>query len=186
MESSNFKIRSFNNSIILEKDEKKIAISQDSNDDIWFRTTDAETTIELKSDYTNWNEWQTFSVFDDLMKLILGKYFLYDVDQKYNLLPKDFIDLENKTITWHSDDESDSKIVFQHNINSIKITIIKEKNIDDYDGNFVKIKASNSKYKNYYKEFILFFRNLSEIEKTLNNLSSSRENENTLVKQKKL
>lgn len=179
MEGSNFNITNFNGSIILEKDNQKISISQADNSDIWFRTMNNETTIELRSDYMTWNEWQTFLVFENLIKLLFGHYYIYDIKNQYNLLPKDFINIENKTITWHSNNNDDNKIIFKHNGDSIKITMIKGKD-DGYSGNFVMIKANSSKYKNYYQEFISFFKNLYNLEKDLIDLSPNK------VKEKKL
>ena len=60
--------------------------------------------IELNLSSRNYSEYQTYIIFDYLMKTIVGRYILNgDNKKEYSSLPKDFIDLEKKVIIWHSD-----------------------------------------------------------------------------------
>lgn len=70
------------------------------------------------------------------MKSIIGKYILNDDDKnKYSILPNDFIDLENKIITWHSDSEKNNVLQLQ-------------------------LRTNGSTYEDYYQEFERFFDEL--------------------------
>lgn len=164
-----FKISKVNGTIILEKDNNGVAISQAVDDDIWFSTSKDEFSFELKLSSRNYKEWQTYLVFENLMKTIIGRYMLDgDYQKEYSRLPKDFIDLENKTIIWHSDSGTDNVLKLEYDERTIKISISKSKDTKGYETNAVRIRTSGSSYEYYYQEFTQFFHQLTILENRLN------------------
>lgn len=126
------------------------------------------------------------------MKLIVGRYILNGNDRDdYSLLPKDFIDLESKTITWHSDSEKDNKLELQFGKKEIIVSISKDKNESNrtYDNSIkVRIRTSGSSYEYYYQEFEKFFNELSSLAYQVESVSKRdvHSNETKSVTQKKL
>jgi len=169
-EEKAFTIRRHNNAIILQKNNQVFAIDQGIDDDIWFSTSQNEMIIELSLSSRNYAEWQTYIVFEYLMKCIVGRYLLNGENTKtHSFLPNDFVDLENKVITWHSDSGTDNVLKFEYTDNkTIRITISKYKNSKDYHNNSVRIRTSGSSYEYYYQEFLEFFRHLLVLEQRLN------------------
>lgn len=169
MGKNDFKIRRVNGTIILEKNDNEVSVSQAVDDDIWFSTSQDESSLELKYTSRDYNEWKTYSVFEDLMKRVIGKYILNDdYKNEYSMLPSDFVDLENKTIIWHSDSGVDNVLKFQYDDKTIKISISKSKDSKGYETNAVRIRTSGSSYEYYYQEFVEFFHNLTILEDSLN------------------
>ena len=70
------KIKCIGNHIIFEKGNQTFTIEQSSDNDIWFYTSEKELTFTLKLASINHREWQTYLVFEYLMKTIIGKYIL--------------------------------------------------------------------------------------------------------------
>lgn len=186
MEENEFKISRVDGTIILEKDGNKVSISQARDDDIWFSASQDEVSLELKFGSRNYNEWQTYRVFENLMKTIIGRYILNgDNNKEYSFLPQDFVDLENKTIVWHSDSGTDNVLKFEYDDKTIKISISKSKDIKGYETNAVRIRTSGSSYEHYYQEFIQFFHELTNLEDRLNlPIHNDQQEEN--IKPKKL
>lgn len=174
-----FTIRRHNNAIILQKNNQVFGIDQSSDDDIWFSTSQDKMNIELSLSSRNYAEWQTYIVFEYLMKCIVGRYMLNGENEKeYTGLPDDFIDFKNKVITWHSDSGTDNVLKFEYTDNrTIKISISKYEGSKDYHNNSVRIRTSGSEYGYYYQEFLEFFRHLLVLEQRLNN-------KETIVQQK--
>lgn len=170
MEQKNFKISRRNYAIIIQKDNQGFSITQSNDDDVWFSTSQEEMNIELSLSSRNYPEWQTYIVFEYLMKSIVGRYMLNgDNKKKYSRLPKDFIDLENKVIIWHSDSGTDNLLKLEYTENrTIKITIQKCKDSKEHYTNSVRIRTDGSEYEYYYQEFLEFFRHLISLEQRLN------------------
>lgn len=170
MEQKNFKISRRNYAIIIQKDNQGFSITQSNDDDVWFSTSQEEMNIELSLSSRNYPEWQTYIVFEYLMKSIVGRYMLNgDNKKKYSRLPKDFIDLENKVIIWHSDSGNDNLLKLEYTENrTIKITIQKCKDSKEHYTNSVRIRTHGSEYEYYYQEFLEFFRHLISLEQRLN------------------
>lgn len=169
MGKNDFKIRRVNGTIILEKNDNEVSVSQAVDDDIWFSTSQDESSLELKYTSRDYNEWKTYSVFEDLMKRVIGRFILNDdYHKEYSMLPPDFVDLENKTIIWHSDSGIDNVFKLQYDDKTIKISISKSKDSKGYETNAVRIRTSGSSYEYYYQEFVEFFHNLTILEDSLN------------------
>jgi len=166
-----FTIRRHNNAIILQKNNQVFGIDQSSDDDIWFSTSQDKMNVELSLSSRNYAEWQTYIVFEYLIKCIVGRYMLNGENEKeYTGLPDDFIDFKNKVITWHSDSGTDNVLKFEYTDNrTIKISISKYEGSKDYHNNSVRIRTSGSEYGYYYQEFLEFFRHLLVLEQRLNN-----------------
>lgn len=169
MESQEFNIKRANNSLILSKDNEAISINKALDDDIWFSTNKEETSITLRLSSRNYHEWQTYQVFESLMKSIIGKYILEGYqDDTFNRLPKDFINLASKTIIWHSDSGTDNVLTLQYEDYKITITITKDKTVSNHITNAIRIRTSGSEYETFYQEFTEFFRRIWILEHELN------------------
>lgn len=153
--------------LVLRAGNTACLIRQASDDDIFFSTAEEEMVLELEAGSRNHAEWQTYLVFEDLMKLIIGRYMLNDYG-KYPHLPEDFIDLENRTIRWHSDSGTDNVLKLSYSQNKINITITKEKDAARSKGNIVRIRTNGSDYGWYYQEFLEFYRKLIALEANIN------------------
>ncbi len=186
MEENEFKISRVNGTIILEKDDNEVAISQAPDDDIWFRASQDDASFQLKFASRNYNEWQTYLVFENLMKTIIGRYILNDdYHNEYSMLPKDFVDLENKTIIFHSDSGIDNVLKLEYDDKTIKISILKSKDTKSYETNAVRIRTSGSSYEYFYQEFLQFFNQLTILEESLNPIIQNSQQEE-IVQPKKL
>ena len=164
-----FNIKRSNNALLLSKDEQTFSISKGVDDDIWFGTSEEETSITIRLGSRNYLEWQTYLVFENLLKRIIGKYILEDYqDEYFPRVPKDFIDFENKTITWHSDSGTDNVLTLHFDNHRITITITKSKDAKDHTTNSVRIRTSGSEYDTFYQEFTEFYRQLWILEHELN------------------
>lgn len=169
MSDTNFRIRKVNGTIIMEKDNQGIAISQALDNDIWFSASEEEIRLEISMHSRDYSEWNTFIVLENLMKLIIGRYMLNSENKKeYSMLPDDFVNLDTKSIIWHSDSESDNILKIEYNKESIIISLLKSKKAGTYVTNAVRIRTSGSSYEYYYQEFLKFFRELNELEHRLN------------------
>lgn len=167
MSDDSFQISNINGIIIIEKDDQKLSISQAVDEDIFFSTSKDELSLDISMYSRVYPEWQTYRVFESLLKSIVGRYILNDDDKKGDLwLPEDFIDLEGKVVTWHSDSGIDNILRFSYNETSITISLSKDK--DGYSNSMVRIRTNGSRYEYYYQEFLEFYRNLSELEHRIN------------------
>lgn len=182
MEQNDFNIKRNNNTIILEKNNQKFEIFQTTDDDLWFSTLQEEMSMELSLYSRNYSECQTYLVFENLITSIIGRYILNkDIKKEYSRLPKDFIDLEDIVIIWHSDSNTDNILKFEYpDTRLIKISISKCKDSKDYHNNSVRIRTSGSSYECYYQEFLEFFKHLLMLENRLNqpieNVQSKEQN----------
>ena len=170
LKSKDFTIRRSNNSIILEKDNQKFNITQTLDDDIYFSTNHNELVFDLNFSSRNYPEWQTYIVFEYLMKSIIGRYMLNgDNVQEYSYLPKDFIDLDKKIITWHSDSGTNNVLKLEYiDKKIIRVSLTKDNHSKEHYNNSVRIRTSGSNYECYYQEFLEFFRHLWMLEQKLN------------------
>lgn len=172
MSNDKFKISRVNGSLFLENNEKEImTISQTVDNDIWFSTSRDELTLELRLGSRTYSEWQTYLIFSSLMKALVGRYMLDGDNKKENSrLPKDFIDLDNNTITWHSDSKTKNvlKLIYDNRNDTIKISMKKSKDKDSYLSTVVRIRTDGSDYEYYYQEFLDFFKRLNDLELRLN------------------
>ncbi len=162
---NNFEIKHGYRGIIIEKDEMTFRVEKGIDGDIWFSSanSDIKLPISFYSDYQE--EWESYVIFENLMKSIVGRYILNGDDkEKYGILPRDFVNLENKTITWHSDGETDDKLQLQFGEKEIIVSIIRDENTRNQNYNKVikvRIRTSGSSYEYYYQEFERFFDDLS-------------------------
>lgn len=149
--------------VILEDEENSFEISQNINNEIYFRTKKNNMTLLLNLSFhpENIEEWKSFELFASFIREIVGNYILED-DSKLQVLPKDFIDLENKLITCHSDGLDDSIIELLYSNDSIAISIKKSSNNEINNDNVVKIISGRcgSSYGNYYQFFVKLYREL--------------------------
>ena len=169
MTETDFKISRVNGTIIIEKDGQGLAISQSVDEDIWFTTSKAELSLEISMYSRIYPEWQTYMVFEKLMKTIVGRYMLSGNNKdEYSRLPKDFVDFDSNIISWHSDSATENILKLGYNERTITISISKSKVASSHETNAVRIRTSGSRYEYYYQELLDFFRNLNDLEHRLN------------------
>lgn len=186
-----FEIRQDYNSITIEKKETKFRIEKSADGDIWFTSYhDIEVPIDFYSSAEE--EWRSYIIFERLMKCIVGKYVLSDEEKdECSFLPKDFIDLQNKTIIWHSDSENDHLLKLQLNKNEITVSIVRDRKANNRSSNNsirVRIRTHGSDYGNYYQEFENFFSELFNFACQVNTLKpqNGASKETQTVMQKRL
>jgi hypothetical protein len=171
---NNFTIKRGYNSVIFEKDGTIFSVEKGPDNDIWFNSANGNITLPISFYSINQEEWQTYVIFENLMKSIVGRYVLYD--DKYVILPTDFIDLESKTITWYSDSEEDNKLQLQFREKEIIVSITSDDNTYDRTYNNaikVRIRTSGSSYEYYYQEFERFFDELYSFNYKVKSMSKS-------------
>lgn len=178
-------------SITIEKNGKKFSIEKSLDGDIWFNSfNDVELSISFYS--SNQEEWQSYIIFERLMRLIVGKYVLNDAEKdEYSSLPKDFVDLQSKNIIWHSDSGNDNILKLQFNENEITVSIVRDKKVSNRNLNNatrVRIRTNGSNYRNYYQEFDCFFNEMSSFVCKVGSIKTQKDitNETQSVIRKKL
>lgn len=156
-----FEIRISDNGIILEKEGAKFSIEKRIDGDIWFCSSSSNVSLPIRFGSRNQSEYQSYTIFEDLMKSIVGRYILTGDDKdEYRRLPKDFINLETKTIIWHSDSQYSNRLQLQFGEEEIVVSITKDQTGNDRSHDRavgVRIRTSGSDYGNYYQEFEKFF-----------------------------
>lgn len=188
MGQSNFKITRVNGTLVLEKDGNGFTICQGIDDDIFFTTSKEELSLDISMYSRNYSEWQIYMVFENLMKSVVGRYILSgDSAKEDSRLPEDFINLDERIISWHSDSEFDNILKLNYDKSAITVSILKSKASSQHDTNSVRIRTDGSNYEGYYQEFLEFFARLSELEYSLN--KNAQNSESKLIQppnQKKL
>jgi len=143
--------------ITIEKDGSHINVSWSIDNDIWFSSNEELVMIPI---YYSSREMPLFNLLNSLMQSIVGKYVLDD-EYKQDSLPHDFVDLDNKIITWHSDNDNNSSLELMYENNCITISL----KGDPKKGNSVRIRTNGSEYYYYYQLFEIFYRELLLIAK---------------------
>lgn len=160
-----FEIKYCNDSVIIKKNGISFSVEKGPDGDIWFNSLDSNIELPISYYSRNQDEFQSYIIFEYLMKSIVGRYLLSgDSEDEYSFLPKDFIDLENKIITWHSDTERDNILQLQFRDREIVVSVVKNndsKNKNSYNSIKVRIRTSGSDYGYYYQEFERFYSELS-------------------------
>jgi hypothetical protein len=152
-----------NNGIIdFEDEENSFAISKTVDGDIWFSSGKSNITQTISSKARDIGEWQSYEIFAKLVRQIIGNFILED-DKDNIRLPKDFVDLENKIITWHSDSGTDNVLELLHEDKSIIISITKDKKASSNVNNSVRVRTDGSSYEYYYHFFTQFHAELMQL-----------------------
>ena len=161
-----FEIKYCNNGVIITKDGASFSVEKGTDGDIWFNSSNCNIELPISYYSKNQDEWESFIVFEYLMKSIIGRYILSDDDKnEYSSLPKDFINLDYKTITWHSDSEYDSILQLKLKEKELIISIYRDNNSNDRNysnSTKIRIRTSGSSYEYYYQEFERFYDELSK------------------------
>lgn len=145
-----------NNAIILENEDSKISISEGVDGDIWFEATKDLVMMPI-NDFRG-KDYKVHQLLARLMEQIVGRFVL-EGNNNSRILPEDFIDLENKIITWHSDNGSNSKLELLYEKDTITISL----KGDPKSGNRVRIRANGSEYGYYYQYFTRFYLELLQL-----------------------
>ena len=149
-------------SVVLSNDNNSIRISKLSNDDIYFSTSSKNSEVIIDYYSQSYEEWQSYLLFSEFMNRLVGRYVLRDPGaDKMTRLPDDFVNIEEKTITCHSDDTNDSstlRLTFLDN-NKIKVALSRK----SYRPAKIKISSRDSMYADYYRDFKRFYEAMSSI-----------------------
>jgi len=162
------KIKTNGNTVFfIGKDNKNdFCVNQANDNDIYFMSENPNITFTLEKLAIEHPEYQTYKLFDSLIKEMVGNFVM---DEYATFLPKDFIDIPNKTITIHSDSGSDNTLKFQYvKDGNLTITIIKGPNVPDYYNNAIRICTSGSRYNYYWHYFVKFYKALTQLAISLN------------------
>lgn len=132
-------------------------------------------------------KWQTYLIFEGLMKAVIGRYMLKDyANREYLNYPDDFINLDDGIITWHSDGNTDNVLKIAYVDDTIKISILKSEKANRSSGNIVRVRTSGSDYGYYFQEFLDFYQNLLNFEQSINVDSDSNIATTSTVKKRKV
>lgn len=145
-----------NNAIILENEDSKLSISESIDGDIWFEATKDLVMMPI-NDFRG-KDYKVHQLLARLMEQIVGRFILEGTNES-RLLPEDFIDFENKIITWHSDNGSNSRLELMYEKDTITISL----KGDPKSGNRVRIRTSGSEYGYYYQYFTRFYLELLQL-----------------------
>lgn len=163
--NNNFEIKYGYSGVIIEKNGVRFSVEKGPDGDIWFNTVNGNIKLPISFYSRNQEEWRSYVIFENLMKSIVGRFILNGDDKdEYSTLPKDFIDLERKTITWRSDSEKDNELQLQFREKEIIVLITRSENSSNIAYNKtikVRIRTDGSNYEHYYQEFDRFFNELS-------------------------
>lgn len=160
-------IRKVDNTISFDNDLEKILIRKFVDDDICFECDKDNTLFEINNS-RDYKERQVYDVFRTLIFEIAGNYAL---DEYKDILPIDFMDFDNKIITWHSDGEKDNILKLTYSDERILLEIIKDLNSKNFNPNRVRIRTDGSDYGHYFEHFNSLFDRLSNITENINELT---------------
>lgn len=160
---NDFKLNNVLNEITINKNGNNIMIKRLENGDISF-TSYGDTNIVINGFSNNQEECMTYSVFENLLKNLVGDYYL-NRDEMY--FPKNFFNLDTKTFTFHSEDAY-LKLRFEGSkINlSVKDTVLIEKDRIQ----FYNIYSDFNKFNN---DMLFLFSYLGKLKNKNNNISKN-------------
>lgn len=160
---NSFKIEKGYGSLLIGQDGKCLGMDRRIDGDLWISSSS-----DLEIPITKYNsfrygveETSTYNLFEKLMIVVFGRYVLKDYGDEYSDLPKDFIDLDNKTITWHSDGGGNATLQLKAVDNQIIISILGQEKDDKT--RWVRVRTSGSEYGEYYNYFISLYRDLEKL-----------------------
>ena len=163
---SNFKLVGTCSGVIFEKDDKRFAVTKGIDGDIWFESSDANLNMDISFHSRNRSEWRSYEVFEDLLESIVGRFVLSgDVMGEGQIRYRDFIDFENKVITWHSDSGLDNVLRISYDKEKVNVSITKDINAKKHMNNGVRIRNDGSEYGTYYQQFTRFYRDICGLER---------------------
>ena len=159
-----FEVNCVYRGIIIKKNNSTFSIEKGADGDIWFNSNGNGMQMPISFYSREQEEWQCYTIFENLMKLIFGRFILDgDYNDEYSFLPKNFINLDDKTIIWHSDTQEDDILQLQLTEKEIIVSLTRDKKINSSFNNSIKvrIRTSGSEYGRYYQEFEKFYSELS-------------------------
>lgn len=166
---SDFKLVGTCSGVAFEKDGKRFAVAKGIDGDVWFETRDTNLSMDIDFHSRNRSEWRSYSVFEDLLEHIIGKFILRgDTLGEYPLRYADFIDFDNKTITWHSDSGTDNVLKISYDERKVTVEIIKDAKASSNTNNSVRIRTDGSEYGTYYQQFDDFYKDMCRLEREVN------------------
>lgn len=145
---------------IRDKD-KMFEIYKTRDQDVWFVSEYPNVTFEFDGDSENKVEYQLSQMLMTIIGKIIENYSVNSTLGKN--LPDDFIDLNRKKITLHSDGYNDNKLeLLLSKDKKVVLSIIKDSKASINHNNAVRIRANGSKYQDYYKLFKEFYKLLDQ------------------------
>ena len=160
-------IRKVDNTISFDNGLKQISIRKFVDDDICFECDKDNALFEINNS-RDYKERQVYDVFRTLIFEMAGNYAL---DKFKDILPTDFMDFDNRIITWHSDGEKDNILKLTYSDERILVEIIKDIHAKDFNSNRVRIRTDGSDYSHYFGYFNALFDRLSNLTENINELT---------------
>ena len=160
-------IKKTDNTILFDNGLEQISIRKFVDDDICFECDKDNTLFEINNS-RDYKERQVYDVFRTLIFEIAGNYAL---DEYKDNLPIDFMDFDNRIITWHSDGEKDNILKLTYSDEKILLEIIKDIHAKDFNPNRVRIRTDGSDYSHYFEHFNALFDRLSNLTENINELT---------------
>ncbi len=189
MEEENFTISLNDNKILINKGDKKLCIYRDINNNINFIANNQNLVLLFDSFSNNIQERKVAKLLDNLMKRMVGNYFLSgDYDNMTSVLPKDFINLVENKITWYDDEAMDSQLILTYDNRFIKLELTQNPQLKMAPVTEVKVVTTGSVYDYYYVEFEELWNQLVAMSTIMgmdvNRVINSIENQNLERKRK--
>ena len=160
-------IKKIDNTISIDNGLEEISIRKFIDDDIAFESNKDSVLFEINNS-RNYKERHVYDVFRTLIFEMAGNYAL---DEYKDILPTDFMDFDNRIITWHSDGEKDNILKLTYSNERILLEIIKDIHAKDFNPNRVRIRTDGSDYSCYFEYFNAMFDRLSNLTENINELT---------------
>lgn len=160
-------IKKTDNTILFDNGLEQISIRKFVDDDICFECDKDNALFEINNS-RDYKERQVYDVFRTLMFEMAGNYAL---DEYKDILPPDFMDFDNRIITWHSDSEKDNILKMTYSNERILLEIIKDIHAKDFNLNRVRIRTDGSDYSHYFEYFNVMFDKLGNLTENINELT---------------
>lgn len=155
----NFRLDGTCEKMVVSKNGMSFEVYESMDGDLWFSSKSDHMIMDIDFCSDEAMEWGCFNTFYDLMKRIVGRYVLNEDDTSF--IPyDDFVDLDNKMITWHSDGEVNNVLRLSLLENVVRVELEKSGDVSSNKKNLVRIRTNGSDYGSYYQEFELFFTEL--------------------------
>ena len=148
--------------IKIETGEGVLEIVKDKDDNIVFKSDKNRLDLIINFYTEELEEWQSYHIFQEFFHRVVGRYYL-DKDDEFSgpKIPEDFINAEERTITYHSDKTNlGNSLVLTSLDNKMMISLISSGPVRPAK---VTVSKKDSGYFGYYQEFNKLYRALCVI-----------------------
>lgn len=160
--SKDFNLSKAEPTIVMETEDGVLEIVKDRDDNIIFKSNKNRLDLVINFYTEELEEWQSYHIFNEFFHRVVGKYYL-EKDDEFSgpELPEDFVNAEDRTITYHSDKTNlANSLVFTFLDNKMKVSLISSGPVKPAR---VTVSKKQSGYFGYYQEFNKLYRALGSI-----------------------